>query len=256
MKHTQINSVASVLLLTTVFLTACSGLPTQITLPTQWIYQEPTSIPEDEEAPAPVGADELLTKSQAAMMSIQSFGFEMETSIETGGIQINAKGQGVYQAPDQMYIQLSTFGQNIEILLSGESTIFVKLPGTATWTQLTPDLAAQMGGNLDLRSQIRVADLATSANLLGEETVDGVECYTIEFKLDAGKFIQTNPMIPSIFDPNNTDGWGKVWIGKSDSLIHKMVIELTMGGQGDPIGLRTEVNFNSYNQPVVIPSPS
>lgn len=247
MKYNPIRNLALCLALAATFLASCSALPASITLPGRLLNQQPAQ-PE-------MSAQEILTQSQTAMLNLNSFAFTLQARIKTGILGVTANGQGVYQEPDQLYMNGSALGQEFEILLNGSSGLLVKLPGSSEWTQLTPDLAAQIGGNPDIRSQIKVAEYASSPTLVGEETIDGVECYVMTFKVDMNKFFELNPSLSSLLDPNGSNGDGKVWVGKGDLLLRQLLLESATSVQETQINTRTTLQFNSFNQPVVFPAP-
>jgi outer membrane lipoprotein-sorting protein len=247
MKFNLNRNLALCLVIAATFLASCSAFPASITLPGQLINEQP--------APSSMSGQEILNQSQTAMLNLNSFGLTLQTRINTGILGVTANGQGVYQAPDQFYLSAEALGQKFEIALNGSSGILVKLPGSSSWTQLTPDLAAQIGGNPDIRSYIKVAEYAGSPTLMGEETIDGVECYVIKFNVDTNKFFELNPTLSSVLDPNNTNGDGKVWVGKGDFIIRQLLLETATSVQETKVNTRTTLNFNSYNQPVVVPAP-
>jgi outer membrane lipoprotein-sorting protein len=247
MKHHTIRILTLGLAIAMTFLAGCSALPLSITIPGLLSHQQI--------APHSMSANEILTQSQEAMVNLSSFAYAIQTRLNSGILRVTANGQGVYQAPDKMYMTLNALGQEFQILIDGSSGILIKLPGSSAWTQLTPDVAAQMGGNLDIRSQIKVAEYASSPTVVGEETIDGVECYVIQYNIDVNKLFELNPAISSLLDPVSTNGDGKAWIGKGDFYLRKLLFEGTTNVQESQVSTRTVLKFHSFNQPVVIPSP-
>jgi outer membrane lipoprotein-sorting protein len=136
------------------------------------------------------GAD-LLNKAQQSMKDVKSYHFSMNMEQSDSGTTL--AGEGDYMAPDSLRMQISGVAGmtgTIETIIIGED-MYVKQPDGDQYMALTGVMGAGGMGGLsalqDLNSSMSLAQLAEGADLVGDETIDGVETAHVSFVYDVDK---------------------------------------------------------------------
>lgn len=223
----------------------------------------------------PVG--DLLNKSQAAMKKVTSFHFTMDVQADAAGSQ-TFKGEGDYMAPDKVRFTMSglmapgapgitdTVGSSmpdIEMVMVGSET-YMKQPGSEQYMSLGAlGGASGLAGFTNPAETSSITQFADSAEIVGDEKVDGVDTTHITFTYDADKAMMDTaqqmgtPLAATT--PTGVKSKGDIWIEKSTSYIHKMTIVSkapASGMQANPVASgdsTVTIVYSKHNEPVSPP---
>jgi len=189
------------------------------------------------------------------MQTVHTLSMNIILNTQSGILPITLKGNGVAERPDKVYIKLSVFFQNYEILSLGNDEIYIKTLGSNTWERTSPD---QMDLPTSLLSHafglLEVSDVAIDPVLAGIEDVNGVTCQKITLGIDLPLFLAKNaPIASSQIDLVASRARGALWVGIDDFRIYKLYIEMEIVSNGETIPVNATIEFNRFNEPVVFP---
>ena len=151
--------------------------------------------------------------------------------------------------------------------VTGSSKMWIK-------TQLTPEYWQSQN---QLQAQTEFLRSAVTVTKLGNETIDGVECYVLDIKPDLAaitEYMKTHTSSGTGFDYSNVD-FAKVfktydvkeWVAKDTYLLKKSEMNIEMGfSEQDMVPsstgstnmtmlMKATVNYYGYNEPVTITLP-
>ena len=198
---------------------------------------------------------------------------------------LSIRGKGASQLPDRLRVDVtaSVLGISVdtELIRVGDA-IYVKNPVSGAWTtldQLGFGLDASTVSQLDPSSALAFLDSAKSAKDLGDTTLDGVRVHHYRVELDDDKLRQQATSKPIFKDPKvqdlvrqYADSVGKaaytleVWIGTSDDLLRRELIDVTVNPAGSTSGapalpfsdlkVHGVINFHDFNGKVTIEAPA
>lgn len=201
-------------------------------------------------------AAEILSQATQKMGDVKSLAMEMNITIQASGTNLIITGEGVTERPDKAYLKMSVMGQTIEVVTKSETEVYLRQAGSTTWEQVSADEIEQVGINIDLFTQMKIDDIAEDPKLAGSEKVNGTDCYKLTFDVNLENYLQGNGQIIGVaIDPASTKATGEAWVGKNDSLLRKLDIQLTTTIQGISAKIGNTATFSEFNQPVDIPEP-
>jgi len=201
-------------------------------------------------------AEILLLQAKTAMRAVNTLKMKISLTTKSGILPVTFKGDGVAERPDKVYIKLSLFLQNFEVLSLGPNEVYIKPLGSDTWEPTTPE---QMDLPTSLLSKafdlIEASDNALNPMLAGIEAVNGVTCQRITIGIDLPLYLaQRAPVASSQIDLVASRARGELWIGVDDLRIHKLYIEMEIVSQGESLPVTATIEFSGFNEPVVFPS--
>ncbi len=223
--------------------TAAVAAPTA----TEATVDEPTAVVEEptategtmEEPTATAGAgtgdsaaNDLLSKSGKAMADLKTFHMTMkiESSVPTG----NATAEIDVSKPDSFRYMLDSNGANTEILIIGTSS-YTKIPGSDQYFESTADPSM-----LNSLNTTNFADVAQGAEVIGDETIDGVATTHLSYT----------------FDPSSTTGVtggqamgvskSDLWIDKSTGYVRQAKSVTEAGG----VTTTSTITYSKFDEPI------
>src|SRR3954453_8014701 len=174
-------------------------------------------------------AADLLTKSSEAMKDLKTFHFTIETSGDPNSPNA-VKGEGDFEQPDKAHLNIQVpgvQGGSVEMIVIGQDT-YMKQPGSESYIDLS-GMGNPLGGVNGLNQPQQLANFATfasSANIVGDETIDGAETSKIEFTYDLGQSAAAAAQASGVAatpDPalQGQKSTGNIWIEKSTGYLRK-----------------------------------
>jgi outer membrane lipoprotein-sorting protein len=179
---------------------------------------------------------DLFRRSGDAMKGVTSYHVTMLT--EAAGQTITAEGDVMPPDRTRMTMDLGPVGKS-EIIVIGD-TSYVKAPGQDAYVSTT-SAAAQT--NTDATAALA---FATSADIVGDETVDGVETTHARFTYDAAKQMESQGLATPTTDLGLIDA--EIWVAKDTGYVHKFVTKTSQ-----PVASTTTLTFSKFNEPVSPP---
>lgn len=225
---------------------------TQAVLPTPTITVTPPPLP----TATVLNGAAILAPVITRMGEIPTMHFTMSALLEGGTQPITLLGEGWSKGKDEYHYKITIDGQVSERRALSPTDLYLKAPGSDTWQRVPEDEMAQYADTPVSQIQF-IASAALNPTLLGEENVDGVDCYHISFDLDMSKYLTTfSPEMSTQVDLTTATGKSEIWIGKADSLIRKWIFDLTYSVQGTPTRAQSTFLYNEFNSPVFLPDPT
>lgn len=257
--------------------TATLAPPTETPLPPSPTAPQPTATiaaPVDTPTPESLGpggmsitgpAADLMAKSSAAMKALTSYHFTIQNTVNRIGGSQAVNGEGDFQAPDKRRITMKITAQgNTEIITIGND-MFFKMPGSQSYTALSgpANPLGSLGAASTTQDTTAIAQASESADIVGDEQVEGADTTHIKFTYDVDKALalgmQNGPATASTPGPVASLGKanGEMWIEKSTGYMRKLTISSavpdTAAGSGTPAANGTsvvQVVFSKFNEPV------
>jgi len=163
--------------------TATTGTVMEEPTATEAAMEEPTATEAMEEPTATTGtsgsgdstANALLAKSESAMKALKTYHVSMNIESSAGG----ATAEVDVSRPDSYRMVLDSSGVSTEVIIIGNSS-YVKVPGGDQYIETPADASM-----LSALSTTSVADLAQDTEVVGKETINGVETTHVTFMYDA-----------------------------------------------------------------------
>lgn len=205
----------------------------------------------------PLTAGEILARTLAAMSQAETYRADLSLAARFPGLPATMTAEGVYAAPDQVYVTTNTLGTTVEFLSLGGEGRYLRLAGTPDWIALDsarPQTAAPL---IEL-GQWRVLSTARNLELVSDdERLDGLACYHLAMDVDLQALLDlTAPGLANqaaSLPPPRLD----LWVSHGDFLIRRLeyTMDFDMGGLGLTGSLHASMRLWDYNQPVEIPRP-
>jgi hypothetical protein len=209
----------------------------------------------------------------------QSFAKMIEiTSLNMAGTyDYNSSGatpiSGFYERSGKSLLSITQEYGNFLALRIDQDTVYLgfETEGSYVWNQpnTIEDFIYANSGFLFLPLLPPVSDQVKaswiSPTLVGEETIDGVDCYHITLLVDPGQYQALAFNGLTAIDLNVMDlaisGTADYWIGKSDLLFHKSTtniqIEATDNtGASAPLTTEVTLDYSAFNELVTFPVPT
>lgn len=164
----------------------------------------------------------------------------------------------------------------LQILVKGDN-MYVMQPGQTTWIKAPTEMADQIKQSMGQFSQFGLpgsssGSASSYAPLLKvaaawdnptEEAVDGVASDKIGYTVTQDAM---GAALSSIMSGMGTtqdalkglqmEGKGTLWIGKSDSLLHKALVAQTINFPGlGKVTVNVDVRYSNYDKPISLPNP-
>ena len=202
--------------------------------------------------------EEIWEKSQEADNSINSYHMEIAIYYENtdlGGGQIQTYTYDVNG--NNVHATGSIFGQSFSEIIVVGGKQYSRMMGEEEWTEQAATIDPQtvsenLGGFADLPA------IATTAENLGVETVDGVEVYHLAFSLDPEDVAGLFQSVDASQLTANAGGNVDVWVEKDtdyrikyEALVRNVLITQQIG-YGDT---RLAINITNINEPININPP-
>jgi outer membrane lipoprotein-sorting protein len=196
----------------------------------------------------------LLQQSSTAMKGVKSYHLVLKVS--TSGVKVS--GDGDVALPDKMRINMTsstgTTTNTAQLLIVGND-MYTQVPGSDAYYQ-TPGGGASMLSST--ASTSRLSDIAENANIVGDETLDGVDTTHVKFTYSADKAVDAAAKAAGVANPTPSTGLGEanaeVWVEKATGYIHQFSSSSTVAGTAST----TTVIFSKYNEdvnpPIVAPT--
>jgi hypothetical protein len=202
------------------------------------------------------------------MKGVNSFHYMMEIASTDGSVNLTAEGD--VEKPDKVRISMKGITGTVgttDMLIIGNDT-YVKQPGSEQYISLGAAGTGLMNlGSLSNPGEAAsVAQFADSADIVGDENVDGLATTHVTFTYDVDKAMkateqQTGGTIGNVAaTPTGMKAKGDAWIVKDTSYIHKMKFVTAApdaGMQAKPLPGTTEstvtVTYSKFNEPVTPP---
>lgn len=178
---------------------------------------------------------------------------------------ITVEIEGDYVGPDnlQMTLVMEMNGESlagIEVVKIGED-VYVKDPETQQW--MRGEDVEEYGQYQELEelalNSIEYILAFEGTGMLGDEDINGISCYHIKGIINPEKMLDvTQELLSADTEPFIAE----LWIGKSDYLVHQMILKIEIDDSGDdsempvPAGKFTlTYQFSKFNEPINIAAP-
>ena len=184
----------------------------------------------------------LLKDSAAAMKTVKTF--HIKLAVESADATNNIEGD--MQLPDMMRLSAVAGGQTIQIIVIGGSS-YTQVPGAGDSYIEGPfdsSLLASTSGTA------AIGDLAQSATVVGDETVDGASTTHVKFSYDADKAAQAALAALGTPTTTATSNLGmadaEMWIEKGTNYTRQFKVTSTTAGTTST----TTVNYSKLNETI------
>jgi hypothetical protein len=212
-------------------------------------------------------AADLLNKSQQAMKDLTTFHYVMEITSEQEGMSLT--GEGDFEKPDKVRISMKgitgTVG-TIEMIIVGSDT-YMKQPGSEQYMSLGSAGTGLLNlGRLSNPGETaEITQFADSADIVGDETLDGTAVTHVTFTYDVDKAMQAAGQqagtgATALQTPTGTKSKADAWIAKDTNYIRKMafITETPNASmQAQPIAGTSQstvsITYSKFNEPVSPP---
>lgn len=243
---------------------------------------------EDSSAALPSDPLEALKEINQAAQELKSTHFTMDVTmdVDAEGMSITmdmaVEGDMVMVGPSpddvdmQMEMSMDMLGQQVAIeMIAVDGEYWMREAG-GSW-QKEPAAAAGMTTGLggDPTAALQYLEQARDVKRLGDEKVEGTDCYRFSFTMDADA-LATPEMLGQVTSGGQvTDEQarqmletavlaGEVWVGKEDLFPRREVIDMKfeisgLPGLGDAAikyDMQIDMRFSKLNQPVEIKTPA
>jgi hypothetical protein len=199
-----------------------------------------------------VDADALLEASAARMDQVESFHFKVEhengvTPIVAGLGMTTAEGD--VQGTDRMQLEVNArfAGTNVRVnLVILPEASYLSNPITGRWEQQDLDISQFFDPSNGVTALMRAV---TDAEVVGRESVGGVDAYVIEATVDSGDL--------DLFVSQSQAGTpvaARVWIGVVDPLVHRVQVEGPLS-PGEDSGIVRRLDLSRFDEVVEITAP-
>lgn len=190
-------------------------------------------------------AMDLLSKSTQAMKNVKSY--HLVLKIVAAGTAINAEGDVVLPDKTRLMMDLGPAGQAQVLVIGGHS--YTKIPGQDAYVE-----ASTGGSPLGASSNpIGFAEFAESANIIGDEMIDGTDTTHVKFSYDAAKALAMAAAQSGLATPTTVVSIGKadadMWIEKSTGYMRMFKYTLLVSGTDTS----TTITLSKFNEEVTPP---
>lgn len=198
-------------------------------------------------------ADDLLARSADRMEELDSFHFTVEhengTTEIIGGIGMQ-RAEGEVQGQDRMRLEVEARFANTNIrtgivVLPGEA--YLQNPLTGRWQAQD---AIDISGLFDPATGVPgLMRNVTEAEVVGRESVDGVDSYVLEAKVDS---INLRPFVGNAQPGREVTA--RVWVGVEDLLVRRLEARGPIAAN-DAEGILRRISLSRFDEPVDITAP-
>lgn len=204
-------------------------------------------------------AADLLIKSVHVMQGVTSYHFTLETTVARMAGPTTAKGEGDFVAPDKRRVSMNITPQGPTELITIGKEMYYRMPGNDQYTALGG--ASNPLGSVGAAGTAQDPEIITqsmeSADIVGDETLDGADTTHIKFTYDIDKAldlsIQKNGLGQSPSAAKLGKTTGEIWIEKSTGYVHKIVIDTAQAGTPSTDGGNVTATYSKFNEPVTPP---
>jgi outer membrane lipoprotein-sorting protein len=168
--------------------------------------------------------------------------------LKTSAAGAETTGEGDFVLPDKARLTVtSPAGQTQVIIVGGDG--YTQVPGSDAYYKVPGAGAGFLQGTSTTAS---LADVATDATIVGDETLDGVDTthikftYSLDKATDAAAQAMGQTVTPSTGQGEAT---AEVWVEKSTNFIHQFTSTSTVAGTPST----TTVTFTKFNEDVTPP---
>ncbi len=205
--------------------------------------------------PVELSAADVMSRASDALRKVNSVHFKLTS---TGGMMAIGTGlaarsiEGDVVRPDRLKATaVSTFGSltvTLGFMVVG-TRAYITNPITKKWEELpgaagAPNLLDPDRGASALLKQV------TQLKKLGNETVDGVECYHV------GGIVGASLIAGLVGAPGSSNSLaGDVWVGTSDFLVRQIRLAGAIGSN-EPAQIERTLVLSKYNESVTIEPPT
>jgi lipoprotein LprG len=208
----------------------------------------------DEAAPSGTTAEDVLSKSAAAVQNVTSFHFRLTHENGTTPMPLNLQlttAEGDVVTPDRLAAKVNakaagSVSVNVDIIAVGDKT-WVTNPFTRRWQSLPGATIKDVADPAALMASIlrSIQDPVVT----GQTELDGVHSYHVTGTMDSGALETSLPIAYAGF-PVNID----LWIGSEDALPRRARISGQLA-QDDPEKIVRQVDFSRFNARFEIQPP-
>ena len=179
---------------------------------------------------------------------------------------ISVEIEGDYVAPDkvQMTLVMEMNGETspaIEVIAIGDE-IYARDPETGEW--MRDEEVAEYEDYAGLEEfalgSVEYMEAFEGTSMLEDEDINGISCFHIQGIVNPEKMVDAaQELVPDASEPMTAE----LWIGKSDYLVHQMVIGIEM--EDDSVNSEIPASagsftftyqFSRYNEPITIEAPT
>ncbi len=208
-------------------------------------------------------------------MDMDAQGFNVTLEMDAEG-DVEMKGPTPADANMSMTMNMSMLGQDIKMEMVALNGEFWMREGDGSW-QKVPASQANLTGGLggDPAAALRYLENAKNVKKLGDEKVDGVDCYRFSFTMDAdalgtpemlgqlmGTGVMTGEQAQKMLETAVVEG--VVWVGRADLYPRRQTMDMTfdiagLPGLGDATvkyDMQIDIKFSKINEPVQITAPT
>jgi LppX_LprAFG lipoprotein len=181
----------------------------------------------------------ITSKASDAYKSVKSIHITMDISAEAGGQTTKITAEGDMVPPDKSHITMDMGGIKFEVITIGTDSY------TKMGEQWTKSAVTQTASS-DPSKMAENVVLPKTGTKLADESVDGVDCYHIQYT--GAEMAASDPNYADLGD-STVD----VWVAKDTDLVKKMVI--VVKDSAGAVNSSITMNFTKYNEPVEITAP-
>jgi hypothetical protein len=201
--------------------------------------QETPALP-DTSSGVILSPEEILRRGAQAMRGVSSA--RIVFAQEDVG-NYTASGEGLVALPDRAHFEkVSSYDQEpVETIIIGATGYWVDESVSGGWNSgpVAP-FASNPARWVDL------IQFARDPTPLGEESVNGVDCYHLEFAVD---------LEPGWLGLFSGGGTGEAWISKADFSLVKALYDLQYEGARESATMHLSLELSDLNEPVSIEAP-
>jgi hypothetical protein len=205
----------------------------------------------------PLTAEEILARTLVAMSRAETYRADLAMTARLPGLPATMTAEGVFAAPNQVYVITHSLGATVEFLSLGEAGRYIRLAGQEEWIALDSESSRTAAPLLPL-GQWRILSTARNPQLVSDdERLDGLACYHLTMEVDLQALLElTAPMLADQVGASAPPRL-EVWISQRDFLIRRLEyqMEFNLGGLGLGGTLGASMRLSHYNEPVEIPQP-
>ncbi len=206
---------------------------------------------------APLTAEEILARTVVAMGQAQTYRADLTLTTRTPLLPATLNAQGVFVAPDQVYVSTDTLGATFEFLSLGADERYIRLAGTSRWIRL--EVQSPRATPLSRLGQWRILSTARNLQLVSEdERLGDLPCYHLSMEVDLQALLDLT--VPGLVETVAADAPPPrldLWVSRGDFLIRRLesIMEFDLGGLGIPSQIHVIMDLSDYNEPVQLPRP-
>lgn len=179
---------------------------------------------------------DLLGKTTGAMNSVTTY--HMSITSEAAGV--SSKIEADFERPDRMRMQTDAGGTQIETIVIGKEA-YMKVPGVEGY------MSTPMASSIPTGDTATILPYASDAQVVGDETINGVDTTHIKFAYDQDKAAADMGTTSAGVTLGRADV--DMWIDKSTSFIIRYKTVTTSGAAAGT----TTIDYSKFNEPISPP---